>query len=178
MRMCCSICKDTSLIRSTTCGLCSICRALHTSGFCQVHLAICERGWALWELKRKYTTAEGGSHDEVIRTLITDIELSWNLDGTFKHHRASPHLICEMYEVYTNCTKKRVLETSSNLPASQLNLLYRHVARRPFITSRGHLGLGPVDMLPGGRVVVLSGSTCPSSKQRRLLPSHWRNIRS
>lgn len=54
-----------------------------------------------------------------------------------------------------------MLETSNNLPASQLHLLYRHVARRPFITSRGHLGLGLVDMLPGDRVVVLFGAELP-----------------
>jgi hypothetical protein len=136
-------------------------RVLHTSGFYQVHLAISERGRALWELKRKHTTAKGSSYEDVIRTLIADIELSWNLDGTFKHHRASPDLIREIYDTYIVRTTERVLEASSNLPASQLHLLYRHVARRPFITSRGYLGLGPVAMLPGDRVVVLFGAELP-----------------
>lgn len=93
--------------------------------------------------------------------MITDRELYWNLDGTFKHRRASPDRIREIYNAFVVRTEGKVFETTKRLPASQLHLLYRHVARRLFITSRGHLGLGPAAMLPGDKVVVLFGAELP-----------------
>jgi hypothetical protein len=134
---------------------------LRAGGFHRVHLAISDRGRALWELKRKHPTAEGGSYYDVIRTTITDMELYWNLDGTFKHRRASADLIRELYDSFVVPTEERVLETSRNLPAPRLHVLYRHDGRRPFITSSGRLGLGPAAMLPGDRVVVFFGAELP-----------------
>lgn len=45
---------------------------------------------------------------------------------------------------------------SWRLPASRLDILCRHNGIRLFITSEGHLGVGPKDMQSGDVVVVVS----------------------
>ena len=97
----------------------------------------------------------------IIRTTITDMELYWNSDGAFKHRRADADLVKKLYHSFVVPTEERVLETSRNLPASQLHILIRNDGRRPFITSRGHLGLGPSAILPGDKIAVLFGAELP-----------------
>jgi len=89
------------------------------------------------------------------------MELYWNSDGAFKHRRADADLVKKLYHSFVVPTEERVLETSRNLPASQLHILIRNDERRPFITSGGHLGLGLSAMLPGDKIAVLFGAELP-----------------
>lgn len=52
-------------------------------------------------------------------------------------------------------------DNSTSLPAPRLDILYRHNGRRPFVTKKGHLGLGPAELRPGDIVAVILGSEVP-----------------
>jgi hypothetical protein len=52
-------------------------------------------------------------------------------------------------------------EGPQEMSASALDILFRHHGRRPFITSEGHLGLGPAAMQRGDVVVVILGAELP-----------------
>ncbi|KAH8660845.1 hypothetical protein BGZ60DRAFT_381584 [Tricladium varicosporioides] len=47
------------------------------------------------------------------------------------------------------------------MPASKLDILFRHQGRRPFLTSEGYLGLGPASVQQGDIVAIIYGAEVP-----------------
>ncbi|KAK7193701.1 HET-domain-containing protein [Paraphaeosphaeria sporulosa] len=128
---------------------------LQRGGFFRAQLALQGRYRAFWELQRS-------SWKNLFRACVTDIEPVWGADLHFNYRRSTPQMRQELYGELAHATDESGgFEASWRLPASRLDILYRHNGRRPFITSKGLLGLGPEDMRSGDVVVVVSGAEVP-----------------
>lgn len=127
---------------------------LSRGGMLRAHLALQARFRALWELQR--------GRDTVWRTAITDVEPVWGADLHFNYRRSTPKMRRELYAALASATDEiGGWEASWRLPASRLDILYRHNGRRPFVTEGGRLGLGPGKMRDGDIVVVVCGAEVP-----------------
>jgi hypothetical protein len=127
---------------------------LKEGGILRAHLALQARFRAFWELQNGW--------DTVFRTAITDIEPVWGADLHFNYRRSTHRMRRELYGTLANATDESGgYEASWRLPASRLDILYRHNGRRPFITEKGHLGLGPKDMKEGDVVSIIFGAEAP-----------------
>ncbi|KAJ4354369.1 uncharacterized protein N0V89_006104 [Didymosphaeria variabile] len=130
-------------------------QVLQPGAFPRAQIALQGRYRALWELQRS-------RWDNLFRTCVTDIEPVWGADLHIKYRRSTPRLRRELYGELAHATDESGgFEASWELPASRLDILYRHNGRRPFITRGGYLGLGPKDMRKGDIVVVVSGAEVP-----------------
>ncbi|KAL1599795.1 hypothetical protein SLS60_007600 [Paraconiothyrium brasiliense] len=130
-------------------------QVLQAGGFPRAQLALQGRYRAFWELQRF-------KWDNLFRTCVTDIEPVWGADLHFNYRRSTPRMRRELYGELAHATDvSGGFEASWRLPASRLDILYRHNGRRPFVTSGGYLGLGPKDMRKGDIVVVVSGAEVP-----------------
>jgi len=129
-------------------------QVLQEGGFLRAHLALQARFRAFWELQRGW--------DKVFRTCVTDIEPVWGADLHFNYRRSTRKMRQELYGALVNSTDESGgFEASWRLPASRLDILYRHNGRRPFLTAKGRLGLGPKDMRNGDIVAVVFGAEVP-----------------
>lgn len=127
---------------------------LRAGGFLRAHLALQSRFRAFWELQ--------GGWDKVFRTAITDIEPIWGEDLNFKYRRSTHKMRNELYGTLANATDESGgFEAGWRLPASRLDILYRNNGRKPFITSKGFLGLGPEGMRDEDVVVLICGAEVP-----------------
>ncbi|KAJ4296624.1 hypothetical protein N0V90_006672 [Kalmusia sp. IMI 367209] len=129
-------------------------QVLQRGGFLRAHLALQARFRAFWELQRGW--------GKVFQTCVTDLEPVWGADLHFNYRRSTRKMRRELYGALANATDESGgFEASWRLPASRLDILYRHNGRRPFITKEGYLGLGPKDMRDGDVVVVVFGAEVP-----------------
>jgi hypothetical protein len=143
---------------------------LKCGGLFSVHLAVTGRGRALWDLYRSHpnnSKADIHAADTIIRTTIADLELVWGPDITSTYRRASPDLLQKLHETFITPPARRIFQTLHNLSAAKLDILYRHNGRRPFITEKGRLGLGPSMMQAGDIVAVILGAEVPFILRRR-----------
>ena len=126
---------------------------LKEGGFLRAHLVLQARFRAFWELRKGW--------DAVFRTAITDIEPIWGPNLHFTYRRSTPKMRRDLYGARVKAADEGGFESSWNLPASRVDILYRHNGRRPFITSKGYLGLGPAGMQNGDVVAIVFGSEVP-----------------
>jgi hypothetical protein len=127
---------------------------LKEGGILRAHLALQARFRAFWELQKGW--------DTVFRTAITDIEPVWGADLHFNYRRSTYRMRRELHGALAHATDESgAYEASWRLPASRLDILYRHNGRRPFITRKGRLGLGPKEMKVGDVVCIIFGAEVP-----------------
>jgi hypothetical protein len=130
-------------------------QVLQRGGFLRASLALQGRYRAFWELQRY-------RWDALFRVCVTDIEPVWGADLHFNYRRSTPRMWRELYGELAHATDESGgFEASWRMPASRLDILYRHNGRRPFVTKGSYLGLGPKDMQSGDVVVIVSGAEVP-----------------
>lgn len=135
-------------------------QVLQRGGILRAHLALQARFRAFWELQRGW--------EKVFKTCVTDIEPVWGADLHFNYRRSTLKMRRELYGTLANATDESGgFEASWRLPASRLDILYRHNGRRPFVTSKGLLGLGPKEMEEGDVAVIVSGGEVPLILRKR-----------
>jgi hypothetical protein len=141
--------------------------SINTShGFRGVYMALGQLIRAAWLLQRTILTREINHVDAAIRTIITDMDPVWSPGITFTYRRASASFIHELYmkyqgDVFHSRKNPSNIEGLHELSAPALDILFRNHGRRPFITTKGYLGLGPAAMQTGDIIVVIRGAELP-----------------
>lgn len=126
---------------------------VHRSSLLSIHMTLVRHFRAFWDLSQNL--------DAVLRTGTTDVERRWAPERVLQYGRSSRQKRRDLYEMLldsVNNTKPRLI---TNLAMSRYDLLDRHAGRRPFLTSKGYLGLGPGNMRRSDVVAVVFGSEVP-----------------
>jgi hypothetical protein len=135
-------------------------------GFRGVYMALGGLIRAAWLLQRSNLTRDTNHADAAIRTIVTDMDPVWSPGMAFTYRRASSSFIHELYmkyqgDIFTARRNPSDIEGLHALSAPALDILFRNHGRRLFITTKGHLGLGPAAMQTGDLVVVIRGAELP-----------------
>lgn len=125
----------------------------HKRTLLKVHLMLARHFRALWDLDHNL--------DAVLRTGTTDIERRWIPERNLYYCRSSRQMRRDLHYMLLESLNTINPEHTPKLAVSRYDLLDRHAGRRPFITSQGHLGLGPANMDTDDVVVVVYGSEVP-----------------
>ncbi|KAH6674810.1 heterokaryon incompatibility protein-domain-containing protein [Halenospora varia] len=142
--------------------------------FHHIHQGIAERFREVSRLQSLEGIYEENWKDTVIRTAVFDIELSRSLDIRFTYNRSNTRALRELYSKYLSENDEWAFDNTNDMPASKLDILFRHHGRRPFLTSEGYLGLGPANLQQGDIVAIIYGSDVPivfrkTSEEKYLL---------
>jgi hypothetical protein len=148
------------------------------SGF--IGTSVFNRSKPYEELQRRYTILQGllpetvSSENErmdssALRTLLRDMELDPNTSETAEINRAQYYSRDKthwkrlrpdrLYDISKNFTEAAKDDNYSSIPWQ--NLLLQSDEKRPFVTAKGHLGLGPAGLQEDDLIVVILGAEVP-----------------
>jgi hypothetical protein len=135
-------------------------------GFRGVYMALGQLIRVAWLLQRSNLTRNINHPDAAMRTIITNMDTVWSPGMAFTYQKASASFVHQLYkkyqrDIFTSRRNPSDIEGLHELSASALDILFRNHGRRPFITTKGHLGLGPAAMKTGDMIVVVRGAEIP-----------------
>jgi hypothetical protein len=129
--------------------------------FHHIHLGIAERFREISNLQSRNIICKEGERDAIIRTAVSDVEPTWSPDIRFTYSRSSSCSLRQLYSRYVSNLEEWDLDNTNDMLPSKLDILFRHHGRRPFLTTKGHLGLGPAALKRGDTVAIIFGAELP-----------------